>query len=77
MSKYSDKIISAVGWGGLPTRKNLRKGLLLRKEVQKRKNRPLANIKGGCILIVYYEEIITGNVSIFSAPLVEAEVGGV
>ena len=35
------------------------------------------NSKGRCIFIMYYEEIITASVSIFSVPLVEAGVGGV
>jgi hypothetical protein len=35
------------------------------------------DIKNSYIFIVYYEEIITGNVSIFSVPLAEVGEGGV
>lgn len=77
MSRCSDKIISAVGWDGLLTKRNLRKGLVLKKGVQKRRNRSVMDIKGSCIFIMYYKEMITADVSIFSVPLVEAGVGGV
>lgn len=72
-----DKSISAAGWDGLLTQKKLRKNLALRKGVQKRKSKSVMNSKGRCIFIMYYEEIITASVSIFSVPLVEAGVGGV
>jgi len=57
--------------------KNPRKSPILWKEAQRRKNKPVVDVKGSCIFIVYYEENITANVSIFSVPLAQVGVGGV
>ena len=57
--------------------KSLRKGPVLWKEAQRRRNKPVVNVKGSCIFIVYYGGGITTNVSIFSVPLARVGVGGV
>ena len=67
----------AAGWAGLLTKENLRESPIPRKEAQKRKNKLVMNTKGGCSFIMYYEVIITANVSIFSVPLAGVGVGGV